>query len=590
MVHPPPSRLLAYLRDQATPEEVAHIERCPQCTEEIRKMMPPSDPTMNQQLLAANQLPTPIRDPQPTPVHIGRYTIDAVLHRSMISSVFRAHAENLQVVIKLPCDYAGRTQREIYAQMQFQSPYLVRLIEQGELNGAIYFVLEYVDGFTFHDLVAKFGPLPIGVACKLVQEAARGLAVLHQRSFIHRDVKTANLMLSRTGQVKVIDLGLVLLPPDQTQFTVDTVAFGTPDFMSPEQWQDAHNVDARTDLYALGMVLYALLQGSAAFGNLPTLPNKMNAHFNEPIPAMQRTDLPTELWQLILKLLAKDRKDRPASALALAEELEPFAQGINLGNWLENPNAPKSGEPGASATGVRDIQTPVANALGSPERLVCDLVNSIPPTVIPMTTPPLQAKLDLLFYDETKKRMRSVVEPGVLPVASGATFQIDLRLNRPAHAYLLWIDPQGEVRPVYPWEPNSAWKLTGNDEPLQGGLLLPKTADGKYARWPLSGPGGVETVVLLAREEPLTKREQGNFSSWVARIPPMPKFPEDHAAAFFASEGSESGKIALDRGFEATVVEDDNPLFQIDSLLRERFGSRFDLIQAISFTNRGVVR
>ncbi len=120
---------------------------------------------------------------------------------------------------------------------------------------------------------------------------------------------------------------------------------------------------------------------------------------------------------------------------------------------------------------------------------------------------PLQAAFDIRFYDPQTRQTRSLREQGVLPVCQRHKYQLDVRLNRPAHVYLLWISPRGEVAPVYPWKAGSKWEPEHPDEPVRPGCCLPRLTEKGYGRWGLTADGGVETVVLLAREEPLSAQE-----------------------------------------------------------------------------------
>ena len=150
--------------------------------------------------------------------------------------------------------------------------------------------------------------------------------------------------------------------------------------------------------------------------------------------------------------------------------------------------------------------------------------------------------------------------------------------------YLIWIDGQGNVSPVHPWEPGSDWKQAGQEAAHAG-------ADAARRRhvWPIGGPAGVETLVLLARDdEPLSPDEYEDFRGWLpARFPRLAALPNPAQPRWLTCRQEEceatGGGV---RGFGAARPPAD-PLFQLDTLLRERLGPRFRLVQAVSFTNLG---
>ena len=164
---------------------------------------------------------------------------------------------------------------------------IVRAYDAGEVDNLHYLVLELLDGMELGDLASSLGKLPLADACEIVRQAATGLEHAHQHGLVHRDVKPANLVLTSDGTVKVLDLGLALLH-DQTdeEITATGQVMGTLDYMAPEQWDDTHSVDIRTDVYALGCTLYRLLAGAPPFsGDAYKSPaRKLIAHTTEPPP------------------------------------------------------------------------------------------------------------------------------------------------------------------------------------------------------------------------------------------------------------------------------------------------------------------
>ncbi len=152
---------------------------------------------------------------------------------------------------------AARFLREMQIVARLDHPNLVKAYDGGKLEGRLYLAMELLDGETLADYVKRKGPFTSRRACRICIRAARGLQHAHDANLYHRDIKPGNIMLTRDGKVKVLDLGLALMPQDDNNGNrKDSVSFaGTPEFMPPEQARDAASADARFDIYALGCTL-----------------------------------------------------------------------------------------------------------------------------------------------------------------------------------------------------------------------------------------------------------------------------------------------------------------------------------------------
>ncbi len=241
---------------------------------------------------------------------------------------------------------ADRFRREVRAAAKLAHPNIVTAHDADEAGGRHFLVMEYVDGMSLDRLVRQRGPLPVASACQLIRQAALGLQHAHDRGMVHRDVKPQNLMLSRGGQVKVLDLGLAKfvqeaeLPPLSAGSSADAAAagldpnltsasqfMGTPDYLSPEQARNSARVDARADVYSLGCTLYFLLTGRPPFRHAKGLLDKLLAHVNEPPPAVRdlRPDVPAGLAEVLRRMMAKKPGERFTTATEAAAALVPFA-------------------------------------------------------------------------------------------------------------------------------------------------------------------------------------------------------------------------------------------------------------------------
>lgn len=242
---------------------------------------------------------------------------------------------------------AARFKQEITALTVLAHPNIACATDHGEWQGVVYLVLEYVDGQPVNKLVRRKPPLPVSEACELVRQTAVGLQHIHEKQRTHRDIKPSNLMVTTDGIVKILDLGLARLTDIEDQeerLTSLGDVMGTPDYMAPEQWQDASNVDIRGDVYSLGCTLYCLLAGQPPFARTSRFDPValMRAHSESPVPDVttQRDDVPQEVQKLIVECMAKKREDRPATPQEVADRLATFSTDANLAALAEPPEFP----------------------------------------------------------------------------------------------------------------------------------------------------------------------------------------------------------------------------------------------------------
>jgi serine/threonine-protein kinase len=233
-------------------------------------------------------------------------------------------------------EVVARFAREARAAAKIKSEYVARVFDVGSLpNGIPFIVMEYLHGKDLADVVRQQGRLPIKVAVEYVMQACEALASAHSIGTVHRDIKPENLFLTRHAEgveiVKVLDFGISKVAltsgttQSQRQFVKTMMPMGTPAYMSPEQIRSTGEVDARTDIWALGCVLFELLTASCVF-DAPTL-MQLGAAILEraPVPLRQLLpDAPPELEAVILRCLEKDVTKRYQNVAELAVALYPF--------------------------------------------------------------------------------------------------------------------------------------------------------------------------------------------------------------------------------------------------------------------------
>jgi len=228
-----------------------------------------------------------------------------------------------------------RFQREAAATSRLRSPHTVKLFDYGDAaDGRFYYVMEHLEGLDLEQIVRRFGPVSAERAIFLVAQACLSLAEAHEHGLVHRDVKASNLFACRAGIevdfVKVLDFGLVAAehrsgrhtPAQSGLHTMFDGVVGTPAYMAPEVVRGGQP-DPRSDVYAMGAVLFFLLTGRPVF-TVPTVEAMMSAHLRTPptAPGKQTgTDVPSDLDEIVLACLAKNPADRPPTMQALRARL-----------------------------------------------------------------------------------------------------------------------------------------------------------------------------------------------------------------------------------------------------------------------------
>ena len=275
----------------------------------------------------------------------GKYRVDKVLGIGGMGVVVAAHHIQLddRVAIKflLPetlgnGDAVMRFAREARAAVKIKSEHVARVTDVGTLdNGAPYMVMEYLEGGDLSAWLAERGRLPVEQAVDLLLQACEAIAEAHAIGIVHRDLKPANLFVARlpggVQSVKVLDFGISKLTGfsasgGESSATKTSALLGSPLYMSPEQMRSSKDVDARGDIWALGVILYELLAGAAPFiaDSMPELVFKIVD--GAPVPLLQlRPDVPSGLEAVIFRCLEKDRARRFQTVGDLAGALSPFA-------------------------------------------------------------------------------------------------------------------------------------------------------------------------------------------------------------------------------------------------------------------------
>jgi serine/threonine protein kinase len=319
---------------------------------------------------------------------LGDYELLEELGRGGMGVVYKARQIYLNqgVALKiLPHRYldddqaVSRFRREMQSIGGLDHPNIVRAYNAGEAGGVQYLVMEFVDGVNLQQFVGlgapPGGPLGIATACEIVRQAALGLQHAHEHHLVHRDVKPANLMLCRSGQVKVLDLGLAKFhaqrrsdPQPQGGLTQAGATMGTIDYMAPEQWENSIAADIRADIYSLGCTLFFLLTGRPPYGDpaYDTSRKKLMAHVVAPIPSLVENcaGCPQELEEVYETMLAKDPRQRYAVPAEVAEAMAEFADAEELAEVIAAIPDDQA-RTAASSPGLHSPETETARRQGA---------------------------------------------------------------------------------------------------------------------------------------------------------------------------------------------------------------------------------
>ena len=280
----------------------------------------------------------------------GRYEVRSLIGRGGMAEVHLGFDTRLSRVVAIKMlrrdlaqdsIFQARFRREAQSAASLNHPNIVAVYDTGEeiIEDATgrsiavpYIVMEYVEGHTVKDLISDGTAVPINEAIEIVSGVLSALQYSHANHLVHRDIKPGNIMLTSDGKVKVMDFGIArALTDSQATMTQTNAVVGTAQYLSPEQAR-GETVDARSDLYSTGVVLFELLTGRPPFkGDSAVAVAYQHVEQIPPTPSSILSDIPDSLDRVVLKSLAKNREDRYSSATAMLADLQRVAQGLDVG-------------------------------------------------------------------------------------------------------------------------------------------------------------------------------------------------------------------------------------------------------------------
>jgi len=356
--HPTREQLLAFSSGQVSGADLAflsrHIKECDVCCQLLREI--PEDPFVARLRDAGTSasssdfhLPTENNSQAILPKELlehPRYKVGRFLGAGGMGAVYLAEHRMMGRAVALKIIHRNLTKnprvierfrQEVKAAAKLSHPNIVAAYDAEQAGDVHFLVMEFVDGMSLDRIVATKGPLEVSNACNFIRQAARGLQHAYETGMVHRDIKPQNLMLTRKGQVKILDFGLARLASEtrvssekmskngRADLTRHGEIMGTPDYMAPEQITSPHTADIRADIYSLGCTLYFLLTGQPPFADGSASDVLYSQKHRTPQPITDwRDDVPNELIAIIDKMLAKQPADRFQAPADVVKAVTPY--------------------------------------------------------------------------------------------------------------------------------------------------------------------------------------------------------------------------------------------------------------------------
>ena len=269
----------------------------------------------------------------------GDFQIDGLLGRGGMGAVYLAHSPDgspfaIKIMYpgKMTHDLRVRFAREAEFAMNIRHENLISVYDVGEDpdTGLCYIIMDYIDGGSLADLIREKGRLPVEEAVGIAVHVASALEVAHRSGLVHRDVKPDNVMFTSDGTPKLADLGVAKFSDERaTMVTMANMVIGTPAYMSPEQLIDSHNIDARSDICSLGIILYEMLSGERPSSGSTAVELLAKAIKGEPIPDVRTVcpEVPAQVAHALSVICAPRAEGRPSTALEAASLLGRALEG-----------------------------------------------------------------------------------------------------------------------------------------------------------------------------------------------------------------------------------------------------------------------
>ncbi len=268
---------------------------------------------------------------------LGSYRLVEQIGQGGMATVFKAYQPSMDryVAVKIlpshftqDATFVARFTQEARVLAKLEHPHILPVYDYGEQEGITYLVMRYIEAGTLHDLITQRGTLNLHEIARLLGQVGRALGYAHERGVIHRDIKPSNVLIDPQGNAFLTDFGIAKIVAGTANYTGTGAVIGTPAYMAPEQGL-GKPLDARCDIYALGVMLYEMVTGQVPFDAETPLAVMMKHVYDPlPLPRSLRPDVPEVIERIILKALAKLPEDRFQSAVQMVETLERAVDGL----------------------------------------------------------------------------------------------------------------------------------------------------------------------------------------------------------------------------------------------------------------------
>lgn len=558
----------------------------------------------------STESPTRVSVPVPPRDFIGRYQVQSILGQGAFGTIYLTHDPELDRVVAVKtCTAAEQESASLVAEarrsLAVDHAGVVRVFDVGRTDdGETFIVMEYLAGGTLGDRLGT-EPWPVERVVPLFVSLARTLAFAHQHGMVHRDLKPNNILFDDEDHPKIADFGLALNESEQLGRRGELA--GTVAYMSPEQIRgEVDFIDGRADIWALGVMMYELLTGRRPFqGN--SFEEISTQILNRPVRPVRQWDdsVPPKLAAVVEGCLVKDVEQRFPNAGAVADALEEtiashlaaarekrqpmgaIAFGVVvvavalLALFLATRNNEQAPDDSSNNSDLTSSDTTSSETADESREEIGKPSQSTP------AAPSLRNSIDVMIWDpdDESRRRLFLQDDGALPLQRADRVKVRVTMDRPRYAYVVWIDAEGQVASIYPGQPGS-WERNPRDELAVQQVDRPS---GITEFWELGGTGGVEVLLLLARDTPLPA--DVDLQQLVATSMQgirLDSLPSDQSVVWFTNGRLVNKKMDLRRGavsFDATVVDD--PLLDLQQRIEKQLSAWFPVIRAVCFTVRG---